>query len=111
EENSERCLGGTAAEHECRRVVQVDLDMGGEEERRPDVVSGANELVEPPAKNCLCFRLVDRFELSRSHSRSPSLSLGLVHTFSSKPAFGAPTPGPEPASRRSGLRGKRPSSG
>ena len=72
EENLECCLGGTATLHECRGVVEIDLDMRREKESRADVVAGSHQPVEPPAKNRLCFRLVDCFELSRSNSRSPS---------------------------------------
>jgi hypothetical protein len=44
---------------EVRRRVQIDLDMGGEHERRADVVTGTDELLEAPAKDRFCLGLVD----------------------------------------------------
>ncbi len=70
EENSERCLGRTAALRERGRVVKIDLDMRGKHERRPDVVPGAHELFETPAEDHFCLGLVDQFELGRSHCAS-----------------------------------------
>ena len=45
--------------------------MRRENERRSDVVSGANELFEAPPQDRFCLRLVDQFELGRSHCRLP----------------------------------------
>ena len=67
EENPESRLGRAAASREPRRVVKVDLDVGGEHERRSDVVPGADELLEAPSEDRFCLRLVDQFELGRSH--------------------------------------------
>ena len=67
EEDSESRLGRAAASREARRVVKVDLDVGGENERRSDVVPGADELFEAPSQDRFCLRLVDQFELGRSH--------------------------------------------
>ena len=50
--------------------MKVDLDVRREKQGRSDVVSGADELVESPAKDDLGFGLVDRLELSRSHITS-----------------------------------------
>lgn len=55
---------------ERRRGVQVDLDVRREDECGADVVTGANELFEAPAKDRFCFGLVDKLELSRSHPAS-----------------------------------------
>jgi len=70
EENSDCRLGRATAPHELGGVVEVDLHMGGEEERSLDVVPGSGELLETPAKDHLCLGLIDRLELGRSH-RSP----------------------------------------
>ena len=70
EENSERCLGRTAALRERGRVVKIDLDVRRENQRRPDVVSGPDELFETPAEDHFCLGLVDQFELGRSHCAS-----------------------------------------
>ena len=72
EENSECCLGWATAAHKARGAVKIDLDVRRQEQRRPDIEPGADKLVEPPPEDCFCFGFVDLFELSRSHSRSPS---------------------------------------
>ncbi len=48
--------------------------MGGKNECRSDVVPGADELFEAPPEYRLCLRLVDQFELGRSHVPPPSSS-------------------------------------
>lgn len=59
EEDSKRRLGGAAPLGERRRIVEIDLDMRGEDECRADVVPGTHELFEAPPKNHLCLCLVD----------------------------------------------------
>ena len=88
EENSGCRLGRTAAPHELGSVVEVDLHVRGEDERRLDVVPGSGELVETPAKDHLCFGLIDRLELGRSH-RSPFVDGAVELQVASSGAFWA----------------------
>ena len=68
--------------------MEVDLHVRGEDERRLDVVPGSGELVETPAKDHLCFGLIDRLELGRSH-RSPFVDGAVELQVASSGAFWA----------------------
>ena len=45
--------------------------MRGKNQRRSDVVPGADELLEAPPQDRFCLGFVDQFELGRSHCRLP----------------------------------------
>jgi len=81
EENPQCRVGRAAAARQRRRVVQIDLDMRRENERRADVVTGADELFEPPPQDRFSLRLVYQLELGRSQRRLP-LGLGYRSQFS-----------------------------
>ena len=68
------------------------VDVGRENERRPDVVPGTYELFESPPQDLFCLRLVDQLELCRSHLKD-SLSSRLTGTQLS--VIGSPYPSPE----------------
>ena len=69
EENPQSRLGRAAAARERRGVMQVDLDVRGEDARRSDVVSGADELLEAPPHDRFRHGFVDQLELDRCHCR------------------------------------------
>lgn len=69
EENPQSRLGRAAAARERRGVMQVDLDVRGEDARRSDVVSGADELLEAPPQDRFRHGFVDQLELGRCHCR------------------------------------------
>jgi len=58
EEDPQCRIGWAALARERRRVMQIDLDMRSEDERRADVVAGADELLESPPQDRFSFRLV-----------------------------------------------------
>jgi len=59
EEDPQSRLRGAATARERRSLVEIDLDVRGKDERRADVVAGADKLFKPPAENRLYLRLVD----------------------------------------------------
>ena len=63
-----------------RVILQIDLDVRREDECRADVVSGPHELFESPPQDRFGFRLVDQFELGRSHHTVLPLVSLLAHS-------------------------------